>query len=475
MKKLTIKTIAAIMLFSMASGAVLLNSCKKNVKDIYPYTPVVLAPDFQVVSVDYAFDNGTLNSASNLSFKVTYKNNEVTGTTYSSVLNFYIDGVFQKSVMLSNIASNTTYQTVFDWQAVAGSHDFKFVINQSTDGSMIVAETNIANNSQITSLDIPVKALVVAKTENVTPAVVTQSITADPTANVTAGLAQTGQVISTTVPAVKTTYTDGTTTIVAAVQNSDGTIDPTKVVVSATVNSGVNTGQEQQATISIIVESFVAQKEVVISNGDQKLDYKDGVISFVGLKSAKTFTPCSEPTNFELLKANTDAYNNLKKAIDGDILIDGLEKGLLSDAQRDLIATLIGYGYTQGNIDNPPTYTLEFFRADSKCEQFNHNNPCVNGFIVEDWGYPGFKVSFRDDRNSEVEDLQAPYGEGEQIPRISSDSRPSSCNEPGGYFGEYSYLDCGNNGVHIFFHPERITIVTDISCAGNVHNIGVTP
>lgn len=455
MKKSIFKTITAIMLFSIALSAVLFNSCKKNVGDVYGYAPVVLAPDFQLLTVDYAFSNEALNSESSLSFKVAYKNNEVTETTYSSVLNFYIDGVILNSIPLENMTANTKYETVFDWKAIAGKHDFKFEINLSSDGSKVVEEANTTNNSQTTSLDIAVKKIIVAKEETVQTPVVNQAIAADPVSNVANVLKNEGIVVSTTVAAVKTTYTDNTTAIVSAVTKSDGTTDQTKVVLSVTSNVGVTTGQEQQATSTMIVETLVDQKEVSFYNANEKLTYTDGVVSFVRLKSAKSFTPCTEPSNLQSFFANKAAIKAFSDAVVAAILKDGLLKGLAS-APRILIETLAAFNLTQGNVDNPPTYTVEIINSSAVCSK-----DCVNGVEVEILSYPGFILRFSDDRNPGV----VLNGTTNVISKYTKLPDCSTSNN-----GTYTFADCGDNKVTYTFSADRPVISTTMKCVENVHN-----
>lgn len=455
MKKSVLKKITAIMLFSIALGAVLLYSCKKNVGDVYNYAPTVLAPDFEISTVDYAFDNEALNSESELSFKVTYKNNEITGATYSSVLNFYVDGTIQKSIALENIAANTKYETEFDWRALAGKHDFKFEINLSSNGSKVAEEANTTNNSHTTSLSIAVKALVVAKTENVQATTVNQAIIADPVANVASVMAAEGIVISTTVTAVQTTYTDRTTAIVSAVTKSDGTTDPTKVVLSVTSNAGVTTGQAQQTTSTIIVETLIDQKQVSFYNANEKLTYTDGIVSFVKLKSAETFTPCTEPSNMQVFFADKEALKAFSDAISAAILQDGIDKGLAS-APRILIDILAAFNLTQGNVDNPPTYTVEIINSTEIC-----STDCVNGVEVQTKSYPGFILSFSDDRNPGVV-LSGTTNVISKYTKLPSCSTSNS--------GTYTFEDCGGNKVSYTFSGGRSVITTTNPCVGNVHN-----
>lgn len=455
MKKSIFKTIAAIMLFSFALSAVLLNSCKKNVGDVYDYAPAVLNPDFELLTVDYAFDNEALNSESGLSFKVTYKNNEVTKTTYSSVLNFYVDGVIQESKMLDNISANTNYETVFDWKALAGEHDFKFEINLSSDGSKMVEEANTTNNSQTTNLDIAVKNLVAVNEVVVESAAVNQAIAADPEANVAGALASEGLVISTTVDAVKTTYSDNTSAIVAAVTKSDGTTDETKVVLSVTSNPGVTQGQKQEATATLIVETLVAQKEVSFYNANEKLIYKDGVVSLAGLKSAQIFSPCTEPSDLQSFFANQSAVKAFTDGVLAAINQSGVTQGLAA-APGILISVMQAFNLTQGNIDNPPTYTVEIINSSTVC-----SNNCVNGFVVNTLSYPGFVLHFSDDRNTQV----TLSGTSNLISTYSKAANCSASNK-----GTYTFEDCGGNKVTYTFNATRSVITTSDQCVGNVHN-----
>ena len=443
MKKSIFKTIAAIVLFSFALSAVLLNSCKKNVGDVYDYAPVVLNPDFELLTVDYAFDNEALNSESGLSFKVAYKNNETTEATYSSVLNFYVDGAIQKSIELENISANTKYETVFDWQAIAGKHDFKFEINLSSNGSKMVEETNTTNNSQTTSLNIAVKELAVSSTTDVGTTVVNQAIAADPEANIAVVLASEGLVLSTSVQAVKTTYSDNTSAIVAAVVKSEGTIDETKVVLSVTSNAGVTTGQKQQATSTLVVETLVAQKEVSFYNANEKLTFKDGVITYTSIKSAQV--GCTEPSNLDLFNASESAKKAYSDALIAAMVKLGVEAGFAS-APQILISVMVAYNFTQGNVDNPPTYTVEIINSSTIC-----SNDCVNGFVVNTFSYPGFVMHFSDDRGT--------------IPTLTKEPSCSKSNN-----GTYTSEDCGGNKVSYTFNSTRPVITTKTPCVGNVHN-----
>jgi hypothetical protein len=443
MKKSIFKTIAAIMLFSFALSAVLLFGCKKNVGDVYDYAPTVLAPDFEISAVDYAFDNEALNSESGLSFKVTYKNAEVTETTYSSVLNFYVNGNIQQSVLLKDLAGNKKYEAFFDWKAIAGEHDFKFEINLSSNGSKIVEETNTANNSQTTSLNIAVKQLVAVSETVVKPAVVNQVISSDTEANVASVLASEGVTISTLVDAIKTTYSNGTTIIIAAVAKSDGTIDETKVVLSATSNPGVSQGQRQKAVTTLVVETLIAQKEVSFYNANEKLIFKDGVVSYVGLKSAKA--GCTEPSNLQAFFANQAATKAFSDAVLAAILQLGVEKGLAA-APGILISTLEAFNFTQGNVDNPPTYTVEITNSSAVC-----SNDCVNGVVVNTLSYPGFTLRFTDDRGTIANFIKEP-----------------NCSKSNN--GTYTFEDCGGNKVSYTFTATRTVITTNDKCVANVHN-----
>ncbi len=443
MKKSFLKKITAILLFTTALSAVLLYSCKKNVGDVYDYAPTVLAPDFEISNVDYAFDNEALNSESGLSFKVVYKNNETTEATYSSVLNFYVDGLIQKSIELENISANTRYETVFDWQAIAGEHDFKFEINLSSNGSKMVEETNTTNNSRTTSLDIAVKELAPLSTTDVETSVVNQAIAADPEADVADVLAREGLVLSTSVQAVKTTYSDNTSAIVAAVVRSDGTIDETKVVFSVTSNAGVTTGQKQQATSTLVVETLVQQKEVSFYNAHEKLTFKDGVISLIGLKNASA--DCTEPSNLELFYASESAKKAFSDALLAAMAQLGAEAALAS-APDIFISVLAAYNFTQGNVDNPPTYSVEIINSSSAC-----SNDCVDGFVANIFSYPGFVMHFSDDRGT--------------IPTLTKEPNCSKSNN-----GTYTFEDCGGNKVSFTFISTRPVITTKTPCVKNVHN-----
>jgi len=443
MKKSILKKITAIMLFSIALSAVLLYSCKKNVGDVYDYAPTVLAPDFEISNVVYAFDNEALNSESGLSFKVAYKNNEITKAAYSSVLNFYVDGNIQQSVLLKDLAGNTKYEAVFDWKAIAGKHDFKFEINLSSNGSKIIEETNTTNNSQTTSLDIAVKELAVLSTTDVGTAVVNQAIAADPKADVAGVLASEGLVLSTSVQAAKTTYSDNTSAIVAAVVKSDGTIDETKVVLSVTSNAGVTTGQKQQTTSTLVVQTLVAQKEISFYNANEKLTFKNGVISLIGLKGANA--GCTEPSNLELFYASESATKAFSDALLAAMAQSGVVAGLAS-ASDILISVMAAYNFTQGNVDNPPTYTVEITNSSTIC-----SNDCVNGLVVNTFSYPGFILRFTDDRGT-IADFT-------KLPNCSASNN-----------GKYTFEDCGGNKVSYTFSATRTVITTTDQCVANVHN-----
>ena len=443
MKKSIFKTITAIMLFFFALSAGLLISCKKNVGDVYNNAPTVLAPDFVISTVNYAFDNEALNSESGLSFKVAYKNAEVTGTTYSSVLNFYVDGNIQQSALLKDLAGNTNYETVFDWKAIAGNHDFKFEINLTSSGSAIVEEANTTNNSQTTSLDIAVKQLAAVSEAVVEPAAVNQAIAADPEADVASVLASEGIAISTTVDPVKTTYSNNATIIVAAVAKSDGTIDETKVVLSATSNPGVFQGQTQEANTTLVVETLAEQKEVTFYNANEKLIYKDGVVSYVGMKNAKA--GCTEPSNLQSFFANQSAVKAFTDMVLSAINQFGVAKGLAA-APGILISVMEAFNLTQGNIDNPPTFTSEITNSSAVC-----SNNCVNGFVVIAFSYPGFTLRFADDRGT--------------IANFIKEPNCSASNN-----GTYTFEDCGGNKVSYTFNATRSVITTTDQCVGNVHN-----
>ncbi|BBE16237.1 hypothetical protein AQPE_0374 [Aquipluma nitroreducens] len=443
MKKSIFKTIAAIMLFSFALSAVLLNSCKKNVGDVYDYAPVVLNPDFELLTVDYAFDNEALNSESGVSFKVAYKNIEITQTAYSSVLNFYVDGNIQQSALLKDLAGNTKYETVFDWQAIAGQHDFKFEINLSSNGSKIVEEANTTNNSQTTSLNIAVKNLVAASEVVVEPSVVNQAIAADPEGDVANVLDSEGIAVATSVDAVKTTYSDNTTAIVAAVEKNDGTIDETKVILSVTSNSGVHQGQKQEANTTLVIETLVTQEEISFYNAKEKLTYKDGTLSYTSLKNAKV--GCTEPSNLQAFFANQVAINAFTDAVLSAIKQLGVANGLAA-APEILISVLEAFNLTQGNIDNPPTYTVEITNSSTIC-----SDDCITGLVVKTYSYPGFVLHFSDDRGT--------------IPSITKEPNCSKSNN-----GTYTFEDCGGNKVSYIFNSTRPVIATKTPCVANVHN-----
>jgi hypothetical protein len=442
MKKSILKTITAIMLLSFALSAVILNSCKKNVGDVYDYAPTVLAPDFEISSVDYAFDDPALD-ADDVSFKVVCKNLEVTDVNYSTVLNFYVDGTIQNSIPLNNIKSNTKYENVIEWEGVPGKHDFKFEINLTSDGKKVIDETNVSNNSQTTSLELSVTELVEEKNEEVQANVVTNAIAADPAANVADVMKNEGINLSTEVAAVKTTYSNNTTAIVAAVAKSDGTLDETKMVLSVTNNPGVTDGQQQEATSTVIVETLVDQKEVSFYNANEKLTYKDGVVSYEGLKSANA--GCTEPSNMESFFANQAAKNAFMDAVLAAIKQLGVADGLAS-APEILISILDAFNLTQGNIDNPPTFTFEITNSSAVC-----SNECVDGYVVNTFSYPGFILHFTDDRGT--------------IPTFTKEPSCSASNN-----GTYTFEDCGGNKVSYTFNAPRPVITTTDQCVANVHN-----
>lgn len=443
MKKSIFKLITVIVLFAFALSAVLLYSCRKNVGDVYDYAPASLNPDFELSTIEYVFDNEELNSESEVSFKVAYKNIEVTQTSYSSVLNFYLDGVIQQSRTLQNLSANTKYEAVFDWKAVAGKHVFKFEINVSSNGSEIVEEANIANNSRTTNLDIAVKQLGAVSEISVNKTAVNKAIASDPEAKVANVLVSEGLVVSNKVEAIKTTYSNNTTVIVAAVEKHDGTIDETKVILSVTSNSGVHQGQKQEANTTLVIETLVAQKEVSFYNANEKLIFKDGVVSYVGLKSAKA--DCIEPSNLEAFFANQAAKDAFSEAVLAAIMQLGVANGLAA-APEILISVLEAFNLTQGNIDNPPTYTVEITNSSTIC-----SDDCVAGLVVKTYSYPGFALHFSDDRGT--------------IPDFTKEPNCGKSNN-----GTYPFEDCGGNKVNYKFNADRLIIATDAKCVENVHN-----
>lgn len=452
MKKTTFKTIASAMLLAIPLSLLILNGCKKNVSDVYEYKPVVLNPDFELLDVGYTISNDELNSASELTFKVTYKNNEVTQNTYSSVLNFSVDGVILESVPLQDIVAGTSYEKIFKWQAVAGSHAFKFDINLSSDGNKIVDETNVANNSKASSLDIAAKKLVVVQEVTVTPAVATQEIKADAKANIVSELSNEGLAIATTVEPVKTTYDNHTSAIVAAVAKNDGSIDTTKVVLAITSNPGVHSGQKQEAKTTVIVETLVDKKEVSFYNANERLSYTDGVLSFNTLKSATDVT-CSEKSNLESLVLSPAAFEELRKMINDLIAQYGIKKGL-EDSRKALIEVLDAYNFTQGDVDNPPVFSFEILSNPTPTEN------CVEGKIVKVYDFPGFKLQFKDDRNVNGVKLNGAY-----VLNFEKAPSPTSSNK-----GTYTFEDCGGNKVSFTFSNDRMTVQTNEPCVPNVHN-----
>lgn len=443
-KKSIFKSITAIMLLVMALSLTLLNGCQKNVGDVYDYKPVVLAPDFEITEVVHAFDNDVLNSASVLTFKVVYKNNEVTETTYPSVLNFYVDNAIQESIPLEAIAAGINYETSFEYKAKAGEHNFTFQINLSSDGTTMVDEGNTANNSETTSLTIATKKLVVVKEIEVETTVVVEAIAADSISDVASVLADEGVTVSTTVEAIETTFDDNTTAVVAAIEKADGSIDSTKVVLSATFNVGVAEGQEQEAISTMIVETLVEKKEVSFYNAKEKLTYTDGVVTFVGLKSAQA--DCSEPSNFEAFSQDPIAVATYVAAIAGVIDSEGVEAALAS-ASTFLLSTMQAFGYTQGEVDNAPTYSVEILNSNTVCS----SDECVNDFKVKKLAHPGFRLTFTDDRGDMPDFTEAP------------DCATSNN-------GTYPFVDCGGNAVSYTFSMSQAIIETQNPCVENIHN-----
>jgi len=455
MKKLKFKSTALLMLLTIAGTSVLFNGCQKNVSDVYEYVPEVFAPDFTVVKVDYTSDNTVINSESNLTFKVTYRNNEDSKNTYNSVLNFYVDGAVMESVLLTDIDANKDYESILKWSALAGKHNFKFEINISSDGSQVVKEENTSNNAKTTAIDVAVKQIVVVNRAVVDVSVVESAVKADTSANVATVIASEGLTIATTVEAVKTTFDDKSTAIVSALMDSEGTIDSTKEILSYTVNPNIITGQQQQSTTTVVVETIVEEKKVSFYNDSEELTYKNGVITFVGLKSASVFLPCSEPTNFQMLDADPEAMASLLAKINSAITTLGVEAGL-NRAKFILIEVTTAYGYTQGNVDNPPIMTSELISSDAIC-----SSDCIDGFKVNNFSYLGFRLEFDDDRNDGVI-LRGTTNV------ITSYIKSASCDASNN--GTYIFEDCGGQSITFVMSEERPKIVTTIRCSGNVHN-----
>lgn len=454
MKKLKLKITALIMLIAIIVITVLFNGCEKNVSDVYDYVPEVLEPDFTIVKVDYTSDKTEIDSESNLTFKVSYKNNELTNTTYSSVLNFYVDSAIMESVVLKDIISNKDYETQFKWAALAGKHNFRFEINVSSDGSQLVKEVNTSNNAQKTSINVAVKQIVVINEVVVENSVVEKAIAADTSSNIADVIAGEDLKISTTVEPVKTTFNDNTTMVVAALANNDGTIDTSKVVVSFTVFPGVKTGQKQESTSTMVVQTNVEEKKISFYNENEKLTYKNGVLTFEGLKSAKIFTPGTEPSNFEMLNSDPKAVASLTSKITSDILTLGVEKGL-EKAPVSLIEVKKAYGYTQGNVDNPAIMSSEIIYSDCSTD-------CINGVKVILSGYPGFILNFNDDRCNGVV-LQ---GTSDVITSFSKLPNCASSNN-----GTYIFEDCAGQEIQFVMNSSRLQTITTDPCSEDIHNI----
>lgn len=451
MKKMIFKTITLSMFFGISLILYLLNGCQKNVSDVYGYDPVVLAPDFEIANVDYSFDTDELNSESWLSFKVSYKNGEQTEVTYPSVLNFYVDGLLQESILLNDISGNIIYDKIFNWRAKAGEHVFKFEINVSSDGSIFIDEANTANNTKSLDFEIPVKELEVVQEVVVDVATITDAITEDSESGVADVLASEGITVSSSVDVVKTTYDNNTIAVVAAVMSSDGSIDPTKVVLSVTSNPGATQGESLEAKITLVVETKVEEKKVSFYNAKGVLAYTDGVVSFVKSKSAKNFTPCTEPTDMEALFNDASALAAYIAALNSD-QINGYE-----NASQILINILTAYGYTQGSVDNPPIMRSEIINATEVC-----STQCINKVKVNTFAYPGFKLTFTDDRNSGV----VLAGTSNVISTYTKAPKCASSND-----GTYTFEDCGGNAVSFTLsNSSRPVVTTNDKCGTGVHN-----
>ncbi len=456
MEKSILKTFSVLLLLIvLAFGSATINSCQKNVGDIYDYVPTVLAPDFAILNVDYSYDNDELNTESTVTFKVEYQNGEETENTYTSVLNFYVDGEMQESAMLEDIAGNTGYEQLFEWEALVGDHTFTFEINITSDGEQFVEEENTANNSTETSLDVAVKELVAVSEEDVSADAAADDIAADTSANVSGILAGEGLTISSTSKAKKTTYDNGSTIIAAAVEAADGSIDSTSSVVVATVNPGSATGKKQQASIAIVSKVDVEKKEVTMKNKTGTIKYKDGSLSLSSLKSAEKFTPCTEKSNIELFVEDGNAVSAAETKIGASIDLNGLSSGLKA-VPTIVLKVMAEYGHTQGNVDNPPTYTAEIISSSQKCSE-----ECVNNKKVELYAYPGFKLKFSDDRSQYV----VLSGTSNQIGTYTKQANCSASNK-----GTYTFEDCGGNTVSYSFTKERAKVATNTSCIPDVHN-----
>lgn len=433
-------------------STVMLNSCKENVGDVYEYDPVVLAPDFAVLSVDYDYDNANLNSESTLTFKVNFVNNEITETVYASVLNFYVNDEIVESVMLESIESKKEYEQIFEWEAAAGEYDFRFEINLSSDGTLFLDEENTANNMQSENIDIPVKKLVAVSQVAVDASVAAAAVTNDASANIGSVLGDSGASMSTE-DAVETTFDNNTSIVEIPVLDNTGAVDSTKSVVAIKTNAGATSGKAQEAQTTIVMAKNIAAKEVGFINGNGKLIYTAGTLTYEKMKSV-SFSSCEEAGNIELVNTNAKAKLAYTAALDAAILELGAKKGLAMSAQI-LAETILAFDLTQGAIDNAPTYTAEVLHG-AACDQ-----ECVDGHVVKSFGYPGFTLTFKDDRNTNVKKVGA-SGEFKVF------TMPASCTKSNN--GTYVFEDCGGNQVTYTFNAKKQESVTSQKCTPNVHN-----
>ena len=435
MKKSILKT-TTIILISILLSFPVMNGCQKNVGDIYGYEPTILNPDFAIVNIDYSYDNDELNSDSWLTFKVTYKNNEVTDVLYPSVLSFYIDNKIHKSIVLEDIESDTEYEEIYEWAAAAGNHDFKFEINFTSSGEEFTEEANTGNNSQSTNLDIAVKQLEVVQEVVVETAVAVAIVVADTASGVEELLEAAGVTISDQVEVVETTYDDGTTMIEAAVENSDGTIDTTRTVVSISVNPGVTEGQQQQATMTMVVETNIEENEASLSNANNAMVYKDGELTLISLKSGKIVSEagCTELSNFELFMLSEQAKQDLT---------DAMANLTLEDLAHTYITVALAYDITQGDVDNPPVISI--FPYVEECPE-----ECIDGYN-NDIKYAGYTVTITDDRDG-----------------VKTIPHSAQCGK--NWEGDYVYADCGGNLVGYVLGNSKLATKTEDLCGTGVHN-----
>ena len=200
----------------------------------------------------------------------------------------------------------------------------------------------------------------------------------------------------------------------------------------------------------------VEEKKISFYNKNEKLTYKNGVLTLEGLKSAKIFTPFTEPSNFEMLNADPEAVASLKSKITSDILTLGVDKGL-EKSPVFLIEVSKAYGYTQGNVDNPAIMTSEIINSIDVC-----STDCINGVKVILYGYPGFILSFNDDRCNGVV-LQ---GTSDVITSFSKLTNCESSNS-----GTYIFEDCGGQEIQFVMNSSRLETITTDPCSEDIHNI----